>query len=241
MGVATGSTTISTSFDVPANIEAGASTIEVVANGIPSAASAITVQTSATPPGAFGKTAPSNGASNVASNPTLSWGASSNATSYEYCIDTNNNSACDTSWTSTGTSTSVGLSGLTPSTTYYWLVRATNGGGTTLADGGTWWSFTTAPASPPGAFNKTRPANNATGLTKSVKLAWSASSGATSYEYCVNTAASCTTWTNAGAVTSVQKSGLATKTKYYWQVRARNTTGTTEANGAGVFWTFNTR
>jgi hypothetical protein len=44
MGVATGSATVSTNFDVPATIETGASTLEVVANGIPSAAVSITVQ-----------------------------------------------------------------------------------------------------------------------------------------------------------------------------------------------------
>ncbi len=44
MGVATGSTTVSTRFDVPADIETGASKIYVVANGIPSAAKNITVQ-----------------------------------------------------------------------------------------------------------------------------------------------------------------------------------------------------
>jgi len=36
MGIATGSTIVSTTFDVPATAEAGASTISVVANGIPS-------------------------------------------------------------------------------------------------------------------------------------------------------------------------------------------------------------
>jgi hypothetical protein len=36
MAVATGSATVSTQFDVPANIEAGASTLQVIANGIPS-------------------------------------------------------------------------------------------------------------------------------------------------------------------------------------------------------------
>ena len=43
MGVATGSLSVSTNFDVPSNIEAGASTIQVVANGIPSTAVAVTV------------------------------------------------------------------------------------------------------------------------------------------------------------------------------------------------------
>jgi len=44
MAVATGSTPVSTHFDVPAGIEAGPSKLEVVANGIPSAPISITVQ-----------------------------------------------------------------------------------------------------------------------------------------------------------------------------------------------------
>ena len=44
MGVATGTATVSTHFDVPATMETGASTLEVVANGIPSVAVNVTVQ-----------------------------------------------------------------------------------------------------------------------------------------------------------------------------------------------------
>jgi hypothetical protein len=43
MGVATGSTVVSTQVDVPSGIETGASTLEVVANGIPSVAVDVTV------------------------------------------------------------------------------------------------------------------------------------------------------------------------------------------------------
>jgi hypothetical protein len=97
------------------------------------------------PPLAFNKTSPANGATSQPANPTLSWGTSSNATSYEYCIDTTNNSSCDASWISTAASTSVGLSGLSPTTIYYWQVRANNSGGTTYSNGSStaFWSFTT--------------------------------------------------------------------------------------------------
>jgi hypothetical protein len=44
MGVATGSTPVSTNFDVPTSIETGAGTLVVVANGIPSTAVNVTVQ-----------------------------------------------------------------------------------------------------------------------------------------------------------------------------------------------------
>jgi hypothetical protein len=43
MAVATGNATVSTNFDVPAGMETGASSLQVVANGIPSLAVAITV------------------------------------------------------------------------------------------------------------------------------------------------------------------------------------------------------
>jgi hypothetical protein len=44
MGVATGATIVSTNFDVPSAAETGASTLVVVANGIPSAPVTVTVQ-----------------------------------------------------------------------------------------------------------------------------------------------------------------------------------------------------
>jgi hypothetical protein len=44
MGVSTGSTLVSTNFDVPSNMETGASTLEVVANGIPSTPVSINVK-----------------------------------------------------------------------------------------------------------------------------------------------------------------------------------------------------
>jgi hypothetical protein len=44
MGVATGTTTVTTNFDVPTGMEKGAGKLEVVANGIPSTAVAVTVK-----------------------------------------------------------------------------------------------------------------------------------------------------------------------------------------------------
>jgi hypothetical protein len=44
MGVATGTATVFTNFDVPSGIETGASVLEVVANGIPSKKVGVTVE-----------------------------------------------------------------------------------------------------------------------------------------------------------------------------------------------------
>ncbi|MCB2210327.1 hypothetical protein KQH62_05475 [bacterium] len=91
------------------------------------------------PPGTFGKSAPTNGALNQSLSPTLSWSISSWANRYEYCLDN-----CS-EWISTGTSTSVQLTGLSANTIYDWQVRAVNDLGTTYANGseGASWQFTT--------------------------------------------------------------------------------------------------
>ena len=94
-------------------------------------------------PGAFGKASPANNAQNRSTSLTLSWAASSGAASYEYCVDTSNDSACAGSWLSTGTTRQAAVSGLPRRTAHYWQVRARNASGTTLANGGTWWKFTT--------------------------------------------------------------------------------------------------
>ena len=99
-------------------------------------------------PGPFGKIAPANGGTGQPTSLSLSWGTSSDATSYEYCIDTTANGACDASWISVGSLTSAALSGLDEGTIYSWQVQAVNGQGTTQADSGTWWQFTTVTTQP---------------------------------------------------------------------------------------------
>src|SRR6185503_13546306 len=79
-------------------------------------------------PAAFSKSGPGTGSTGVTLPPTLTWAASSGATSYEYCVDTTNNTSCDTGWT-TATTLTAAPSGLTPNTTYWWQVRARNATG----------------------------------------------------------------------------------------------------------------
>ena len=97
------------------------------------------------PPGSFAKSLPSNGATGQSVTPTLVWQTSSNATAYEYCVDTTNNNICDSNWVST-TSTFVTLmTGIGANLTYYWQVRASSSGGLIYGDSGNWAAFTTAP------------------------------------------------------------------------------------------------
>ena len=187
---------------------------------------------SAQAPGAFGKVSPANGATGVPTSLTLSWAASTGATSYESRTVTGICSA----WTSVGTSLSVDVSGLGPSTQSFWQVRANNAAGTTYADGGSGalWSFTTLAR--PGPFTKTSPTDYATGQPTSLTLSWAASSGATSYQYCYDTTndSACSAWTSAGTALNAAVSGLATCTTYYWQIRANGPGGTTYGDGSST-------
>ncbi len=193
-------------------------------------------------PGAFSKSSPAHGATNVSRTPTVTWQASSGALGYEVCANTT--ASCAGSWAPVGNVTSVTWPGdpLDPGTTVFWQVRAVNATGTTYANSGTWWSFTTVPV-PPGAFNKTSPANGAYDVSRSPTLTWGSSAGATSYEYCYDMSndSFCSEWTSAGGNTSVGLSGLGYSTTYYWHVRAVNGGGTTYANGSSTaYWSFTT-
>ena len=97
-----------------------------------------------TPPGAFGKTTPTNGANGQSISLTLDWADASGATYYEYCYDGTQNGVCTGSWVSTSSTSQAGPLSLANNQSYDWQVRANNESGTaTYADGGTVWSFTT--------------------------------------------------------------------------------------------------
>ena len=91
-------------------------------------------------PGEFGKIGPPDGWTGQGTSPTLAWGTSVGATSYEYCYGWANDGAC-TPWTNVGANTSVSLSGSGPWTPNSWQVRAVNATGMTYANLGSWWGF----------------------------------------------------------------------------------------------------
>ena len=105
------------------------------------------------PPGSFGKTAPANGTSGLdPASITLSWGASSGAVKYSYCV--NEGSSCDKDdpdWTSSY-DRSITVRNLAFNKTYHWQVRATScelcvPKPWTYADNDNSWTFRTSSGS----------------------------------------------------------------------------------------------
>ncbi len=171
--------------------------------------------------------APASGATGVSATPTLSWNASSGATSYDVYFGTASPPLLATN--TAGTTYSPGT--LSAGTVYYWRVVAKNGGGSNTS---ATWSFTTQVAAPPAPVLNA-PANGAGGISVVPVLSWSAATGATSYDVYFGTASSPPLVTNT-AGTSYSPGTLSTGTVYYWYVVAKNVAG----SSASAVWSFAT-
>jgi uncharacterized repeat protein (TIGR02543 family) len=94
-------------------------------------------------PGTPSNPSPSDGATNVSTNPImLSWGAASNADSYDFYFGISS----DATFVGTTTGTTYPRSYLMPNTTYYWKIVAKNNCGNSTS--GPIWSFTTVNIEP---------------------------------------------------------------------------------------------
>ncbi len=182
-------------------------------------------------PAATTLSAPSNGATGVATSTSLSWSAASGATSYDVYFGTTSSPALYQNTTST----SLAVSALSNSTTYYWRVVAKNACGSAASSATN--SFTTVAAcSLPSATTLSAPANGATGVATSTSLSWSAASGATSYDVYFGTTASPALYQNTTS-TSLAVSALSNSTTYYWRVVAKNACGSAASSSTNSFTT----
>jgi hypothetical protein len=181
---------------------------------------------------------PSNGATGVSITPTLSWNASTGATSYQLQVSISPSFTTTIVNQSGITATSYAVSGLTNNTVYYWRVNATNASGTSSYSAPR--SFTTVGVSSPPVPTLSSPSNGATGVSITPTLSWNASTGATSYQLQVSTSSSFTTTAvnqSGLTATSYAVSGLTNGTFYYWRVNATNAGGT---SAYSTVWTFTT-
>jgi hypothetical protein len=181
-------------------------------------------------PNAPALSSPINEATNQPIIPTLTWGNSSTATTYNLQV-----SSSSTDWTTpvinanniSGTTYSI-INPLINNSTYYWRVSATNIGGT-----GNWsnsFRFTTivAVSNVPTPIS---PINGATDQLIIPTLSWNTAAGATSYALQVSS--SPTDWStpivNMSNLTNTNytlTTSLANNTTYYWKVNATNAGGT---------------
>jgi subtilisin family serine protease len=182
---------------------------------------------------------PANGATGVTLPVALSWNASFGATSYRVQVSTSS-AFTTTVYDHAGiSSTSVSVSGLAPSTLYYWRVNATNAAGT--SNWSTVRNFTTGTGMGPAAPTLVSPANGANNVPRSPTLTWNASSGATSYrvQVCWDPSFNTNVYDRSGITsTSTVVTGLAGKTLHYWRVNATNANGTSKWS---TTWSFTTR
>lgn len=126
------------------------------------------------------------------------------------------------------------------STTYYWHVQAHNSGGWGNYSSPT-WDFTTMPG-PPAAPVLISPSDSADCQSRNPQFNWSAVPTATSYLLQVGTDPSFTTGIAIAVVVSSPTytppaNALNTNTKYYWRVRASNSSGTGPFSDIWLFWT----
>ncbi len=182
---------------------------------------------------------PSNNATNQPRTILLNWNGVTGINNYEFEADLS--PSFNTAWLVSGTKSNIAgndndpdtehlLTGLGYNETIYWRVRTS-----TSASASTWsntWSFVTEIAFVPAAPALVSPANNSSNISWNALLDWNAVSGATTYEYQVDSTLAFTSpWLMSGSHaaintqsnnndTQLQLSNLAAGTNYFWRVRA---------------------
>jgi fibronectin type 3 domain-containing protein len=195
--------------------------------------SAQSTEVSATPTTATAPATPTGATATAgAGKVTLSWTASSGATSYNVYRSTSSNGEGTTAYVSGVTAPTYSDTAVTAGTTYYYKVAAVNSAGTSAqsAEVSAVPTAASAPATPTGV--------TATAGTGQVALSWTASSGATSYNVYRSTTAGgegTTAYTTGVTTTTYTDTGVTAGTTYYYKVAAVNSAGTsaqsTEVSG----------
>ena len=162
---------------------------------------------------------------------TLAWTAVSNASSYNVYYATTTGVTTSTGTKIPATTNSTVQTGLTASTTYFYIVTALNSAGESLASAQV--SATTSAAPPVPVVPAAPSGITATGGTQQATISWSAVSGATSYNLYWSQTSGVTTTSGtkiSGAKSPAVQTGLADSTTYYYIVTAVNSVGESVAS-----------
>ncbi|MCS4434334.1 fibronectin type III domain-containing protein [Aquiflexum gelatinilyticum] len=182
---------------------------------------------------------PSNGAKDLSLSPSLQWNAVTGAKTYRIQISKESSFGTILIDNSTLTGNTYQANNLEEGVTYYWRVNAANEAGNSIFSSA--WSFQTkislkAPVAP----TLINPSDKSTGLATTLKLSWSAVTGAENYtlELSKNADFSSLVINNNSLKTNeFTVSGLQEDTQYYWRVRATNSAGSSPYS---TVWTFRT-
>ena len=179
-------------------------------------------------PGIPSNPSPSDGATNVSANPTLSWSPCSNSDSYNIYFGTSSNPP----YLGNTTNVNYPLNNLVSNTTYYWRIVAMNNCGNFTT--GPVWSFTTVclslttPSSP-------TPQNGIVIVATTLSLGWT-SSYSDSYDVYFGTSSNPPFLGNT-LNPNYSVSGLTPNTTYFWRVVALSNCG---YPASGPVWSFTT-
>jgi LysM repeat protein len=181
---------------------------------------------------------PSNGATNVSLQPTLTWSAVTNADSYDISWSKSGAGGCSGAGNlATSTTTSFNPPPLQAGTGYEWRVVAKRSGSTCPNLPSTCFAFTTiaAACNAPGSFTLLSPSNNDTTTTTPL-LSWTSASGADKYVIHLGTTNPPSPTANDPVVSASQTTyhpTLAAGT-YYWYVDAYPSCSTTPKTSSSI-------
>lgn len=184
---------------------------------------------------------PSNGATGVAQNTSLSWNPSSLAVSYSLQVSLTVDFVSPVINAINITSTSFQVSNLLPNTNYFWRVKAINSTGSSLYS--SVWSFITTGNGggiTPDVPLLINPSNGLTGVPVITSVAWSPANNATTYTLQVSTTPTFSTYVVNQSNIPATYYGLPTLnayTTYYWRVSASNSIGTSSYSAIFSFTT----
>ncbi len=197
-----------------------------------------TTASAQTPPAVPSLLSPADSSSGQPTTLTLSWNAVANADHYwiQVASDSRFATMVYTNYTLIGTS--VQISGLAGTTTYYWQVRAVNAAG--QSNWSSAWSFTTSSVPLPAIPVLLSPANGAGNQPLTLKLVWNASRNATSYHLQLSGVSDfASKLVDDSLVTDTTRTivSLTNGKDYYWRVSAANSNGVSAWSSLSKFTT----